>query len=162
SLYLNADAGNDRPTALAVTDKVILCGSEAAVKAAVDTNGNGTFASQEDVKAALATIQGDNVGFSVLRTRTYLEASLKAVEQTAPGTSANPQIESPLLDLVPARQAQSVRFESDALSVSTASPPWAIGYDPTNRTSTLTGHVPANSLAYGEVHDVGKALSALL
>src|SRR5262245_24255075 len=53
-LYVNADTGSGRPMALAVTDKVLLCGSEAGVKAAVDTNGNGTFASQEDVKAALA------------------------------------------------------------------------------------------------------------
>src|SRR5262249_50153645 len=119
-------------------------------------------ASQDDVKEALATIQGDNVGFSVVRTRASLEASLKAVQQASPGTADNTQIESALLDLVPAWQAQSVRFESDALSVSSANPPSALGVDLTNRASSLTSHVPANSVAYGEVHDVGKTLSALL
>jgi hypothetical protein len=161
-LYVNADSGSGHPMALAVTDKVILGGSEPDVKAAVDTNGNGTFASQEDVKAALATIKADIVGFAVVRTRASLDASLRMVEQASPGTLGNTQVDDTLLAMVPAWQAESARFESDALSVSSASPPWAIGYDPTNRTSTLTSHVPASSVAYGEVHDVGKALSAIL
>jgi hypothetical protein len=161
-LFVDAGTKSGQPVAIAVTDKVILCGSEAGVKAAVDTNGNGTFASQDDVRAALATIHGDNVGFSVVRTRASLEASLQAVEQTAPESSATTQIDEALLNLVPAWGAQSVRFESDALTVSSASPPSGLGLDQSNRASALTGHVPANSVAYAEFHDVGKALSALV
>ena len=161
-LFVDADAHGGRPVAIAVTDKVILCGSEEAVKAAVDTNGSGTFASQDDVKAALATIQGDNVGFSVVRTKASIEASLQMVERAAPGTLGKTQIDDTLVGMIPAWQAQTVRFENDALSFSSASPPWAIGYDASNRASALTSHVPANSVGYAEVRDAGKALSAVL
>jgi hypothetical protein len=160
-LYTNADAGG-RTFAIAVTDAVLLCGTEASVKAAVDTDGKGTFASADDVKAALATIDGDNVGFSVFRAKAYLDASLQAVEKASPGTLGGTQIDDTVLALIPAWQAQSVRFESDALSVSSASPQWALGTDASNRASTLVGHVPANTLAYAELHDVGKTLKAFI
>ncbi len=78
-LYVNADHPNGG-SAIAITDKVMLGGTEATVKAAVDTNGKSSFADNDDVKTALATIDRDNVGFSLIRTRAYLDGALAMVD----------------------------------------------------------------------------------
>jgi uncharacterized protein DUF3352 len=160
-LLTNADAGAGQ-FAIGVTDAVMLAGTEDAVKAAVDTGGKGTFASADDVSAALATIDGDNVAWSVIREKAYIEASLQGVEAASPGTLSKTQLDDTLLDIVPAWQSESVRFESDALSVSTANPEWSLGTETSNRVSSLASHVPANTIAYEEVHDVGATLKALI
>ena len=43
--------------AVAINDKVMLAGPTASVKAAIDSGGKGTFGQNDDVKAALATLE---------------------------------------------------------------------------------------------------------
>ncbi len=160
-LYVKAD-GSHAGAAIAITDKVMLAGTETAVKAAVDTNGNSAFAANDDVKAALATIDHDNVGLSLIRTKAYLDQTLAMVGSVAAGSLDGTKIDETLLAMIPAWQASTVRFESDALAFSSASPAWNIGYDATNRKSSLLGHVPAKTVAYAEAHDVGPVLNAIL
>jgi hypothetical protein len=160
-LFVNADAPGGG-FAVAITDKVMLAGTEKTVKAAVDTNGNGSFAANDDVKAALATIDQDNVGFSLLRTRAYVDGVLGMADSIAAQSLDKTQIDETLLGMIPAWQTTSVRFENDALTFASASPAWSIGFDTSNRASKLLGHVPAKTVAYGEAHDVGKTLSAVL
>src|SRR5919112_2159345 len=77
SSYNGADlfsSGSDEfRSAVAVTDTAFLLGSEAAVKAAVDSKGAGTLAQNEEMKAALATLDTDHVLFGVTRIRAQYE-----------------------------------------------------------------------------------------
>ncbi len=160
-LYVNADAPGGG-IAVAITDKVMLGGTQAAVKAAVDTNGNSSFGANDDVKAALASIDQDNVGFSLVRTKAAIDGVIAMVGSAAAGALDKTQIDETLLSMIPAWQSSTIRFENDALAFSHTSPPWSIGYDATNHKSGVLGHLPAKTVAYAEVHDVGPALSALL
>jgi hypothetical protein len=148
--------------AVAVNDKVMLGGSTASVKAAIDTGGKGTFAQNDDVKAALATLDSDYVLFGVTRTRLYADVMVKTFSTAQPGVLEKTQIDETLLAMVPAWQAVTARFENDAIVATTVGPSWAIGTDSANRTSQLVGHVPAKSLFYVDIHDVGPNLTALL
>lgn len=164
--YGNADFFDnaDRQTdlAVAITDKVLIVGVDAAVRAAVDSNGASTFGQDENVKAALATIDADYVGFTVTRSQAYLEGLAKLFGSVQPGTLENTQIDDTLLAMVPAWQASVMRFEKDAIVVNSVGPSFTIGYDATNRTSELVGHVPAKTLLYFDFHDVGQSLSAFI
>ena len=153
----------DRPEmfAVAVTDKLILAGSAANVKAAVDSNGNTAFAQDAEVKAALATVDKDYVMLSVVRTKAYLTEAVKAAASIQPGMLEGTQMDETLLAMLPAWQIQTARFESDALVASSTGGAYQIGYETTNRASGLVGHVPAKTIVYLDYHDVGPALKAL-
>ncbi|HEY7131553.1 MAG TPA: DUF3352 domain-containing protein [Candidatus Limnocylindrales bacterium] len=161
-LYRAADSATNGSAAIAVTDKVILAGLETTVKAAVDTNGKSGFAENEDVKAALASIEQENVGFSLIRTKAYVQGAVDMLGSLH-GQGLDPtKIGETVVGMLPAWQTSSLRFENDALAVASTSPAWNIGYETANRKSALLGHTPANTVLYGEVHDVGQGLDALL
>jgi hypothetical protein len=147
---------------IAISDKVMLAGDETAVKAAVDSNGNGPLSQDADMKAALATIDRDYVALTVMRTRAYFDQLLKSFPGSASSVLASSQIDDTVLGMVPAWQAAAVRFEDDALVTSSTNPSWKLGYDTSNRAGALLGHVPASTLLYYDTHDVGPALTALL
>ena len=67
-------------------------------------------------------------------------------------------VDDELVSLVPAWFGSVGRFESDALVASSAFPSVDIGYDGHNKKSTLLGWAPPDTIAYGEVHDVGAAI----
>jgi hypothetical protein len=154
--------GADAKAAIAITDKVMLVGSVAAVKAAVDGNGQGSLAQDADVKAAFGQVDRDYVMFGFMKIRAYADAILKMAATTQPGLLDTTQVDETVVSILPAWQASTARFENDAIVTSMAYPSWAIGYDATNRKSTLLDHVPAKSIFYAEAHDVGPALTALL
>jgi hypothetical protein len=158
-LFLPADSGT---WAVAVNDKVMLAGTATAVKAAVDTGGTATFEQNDDVKAALATLDKDYVMFGVTRTRVYAEAALKLFATNQPGVLEKTQVDETVLAMVPAWQATTARFENDAIVATTAGPSWAIGHETASEASDLVGRVPAKSLLYVDIHDVGPNLTALL
>ncbi|GAC1669737.1 MAG: hypothetical protein NVS9B8_12750 [Candidatus Limnocylindrales bacterium] len=166
AVYGGADlfsgASGGRPFAVAVTDKAMLAGTEATVKAAVDTNGRGTLDQNADVKAAFATVDRDYVFVSIIRTRAYAEGLVKMMAAARPGVLDGSQLDETLIALVPAWQLSTARFENDALVASSASPSWPIGSGTQNRPSTVLGHVPARTILYLDVHDAGPALAALL
>ena len=157
-----ADSGMQAGIAVAITDKVILGGSTAAVKAAIDSGGKGTFDQDPDVKAALATLDKDFVVFGVTRTRAYVDAAVKLFQKTQPGVLESSQLDETLVALVPAWQAMTARFESDAIVTTSVGPSVDFGYDGANRASEIVGHVPAKSFVYLDSHDAGPALTALL
>jgi Protein of unknown function (DUF3352) len=150
------------PFIIAVTDKAMLAGTEADVKAAVDGNGAGPLAQDADMKAALATVDHDYVAFSASRIRSLAESYTKLIAARDPGVLDRTQLDETILGMIPAWQAATVRFEDDSLVSDTAQPKWTIGYDVKNETSDLLGHVPANALAYVEGHDVGPVVTAVL
>jgi hypothetical protein len=148
--------------ALAITDKVIIAGSVDKVKAAVDGNGQGSLAQDADVKAALGQVDRDYVVFGFMKIRAYTDAILKTASTLDPALLDKTQIDETVVSILPTWQASTARFENDALVTSSTYPSLAIGYDATNRKSTLLDHVPAKSVFYAEAHDVGPALTALL
>ena len=164
--YNGADiwtASNPSATAaVALTDKVMLLGSASGVRAAVDSKGEGSLASDADFKAAFAQIDRDYVFLSVIRTRPYVDAVTTMVDKASPGVLAGTQLDETITAMIPAWQGSIARFENDALVSTSVYPSYAIGYDSTNHKSTLTGHVPATTFIYAETHDVGPALSAVL
>ncbi|HEX2754123.1 MAG TPA: DUF3352 domain-containing protein, partial [Candidatus Limnocylindrales bacterium] len=154
---INSDA-----VAVAINDKVMLAGTTTALNAAIDSGGKGTLDQNVDVKAAIATLDKDYVMFGVVRIRAYAEAALKLMSVNQPGVLDKTQIDETTLALIPTWQAQSARFENDAIVASTVSPPWAIGYDSTNGPSDVLGHVPAKTILYFDLHDVGPTLNAII
>lgn len=158
-LFIPADNGS---FAAAVNERVMLFGTSAAVKAALDTDGSSGFGDNDDVKAAIATVDKDYVLFTVTRLRAYADAALQAMATSQPGVLENTQLDDVVLGMIPAWQTQSVRFEADALVSASAGPSWNIGYDTSNRASQLLGHVPAKTIAFAEVHDAGPVISAIL
>ncbi len=148
--------------AIAVNDQVLLGGSTATVKAALDTGGKGTLAGTADLKAALATVDKDYVAFGVVRIRTYADAVLKLLAKVHPDVLDKTQIDETALALIPAWQAQTARFENDAIVASTVAPPWSIGFDGVNGPSDVLAHIPAKTFLYGEVHDAGPTVTAIL
>jgi Protein of unknown function (DUF3352) len=166
STYGDADlfvpaAGGDA-WAIGINDKVMVAGSTAAVKAAIDTSGKSAFNQNDDVKAALATVDKDFVMFSVVRTRAYADQALRLMAISQPGVLEKTQIDETALAMIPAWQVSTARFENDSIVGSTAGPAWAIGYDTTNRPSDVLGHVPAKTLLYADIHDAGPALGAII
>jgi hypothetical protein len=159
-LLVSTDAGG--LFAIGVTDKVILAGTTVSVKAAIDTQGKSTFSQNDDVKAALATLDKDYVIFSVTRTRAIADAVVKQLGKTQPGVLDKTQLDETVLGLLPAWQVSTGRFENDAVVMSAISPSWAIGHDATNRASDVLGHVPAKAIVYLDSHDIGPALTAVL
>ena len=160
-VFENADSA-DAHVIVAITDKVMLAGSDSVVKAAVDSNGNGALPQDGDVKAAFASIDRDYVALTVTRTRAYVDGLVKLMSVSNPQLLGSTQIDETLIGMVPTWQAATVRFEDDALVASSTSPSWNLGYETANRASALLGHVPASTLLYFDSHDVGPALTALL
>lgn len=148
--------------AIAVTDTAMIVGFSPAVKAAVDSKGAGTLAQNEDVKAALATVDKDYVGLAVVRTRAQLESMVTQMGSLAVPQLDATQIDETILAVAPAWSATTLRFENDALVATSAGPSWAIGYEAVNRASGLVGRVPAKTVLYFEYHDAGPAVKAVL
>ena len=144
---------------VAVTDKVLLGGTEPAVKAAIDTKGQGNLASDPEFKAAFGSVSRDYVAFSFMDYRSYVTS---LVNLTAPSAGVERTTIDTLLGLVPAWVATDFRFEDDALVGDGAYPSVDIGYTAKNRASSLAGHAPPSTIFYGEAHDVGAASKAFL
>ena len=132
------------------------------MKAAIDSKGATDFSQNEDVKAALATVDKDFVMLSVVRTRAYANAILQMIAVNQPGVLDKTQLDETALAIIPTWSVSTARFENDSVIATSAGPPWAIGYDTTNRPSDVLGHVPAKTLFYVDVHDVGPALNAVM
>ena len=145
--------------AAAVTDKVLLGGSETAVKTAIDTKGQGNLASNPQFKAAFSSVSHDYVAFGFVD---YRAAVTSVVDLAAPSAGLQRSLTDTFLGFIPAWLATDARFEDDALVAETAFPSVDIGFSAKNRASTLSSHVPASTLFYAESHDLGAALTAFL
>jgi hypothetical protein len=145
--------------AVAVTDKVLLGGAEASVKAAIDSKGQGSLAADPEFKAAFASVAHDYVAFTFMDYRAYITS---AVELAAPSAGLQRTTIDTLLGLMPAWLASDLRFEDDAIVGEGAYPSIDIGYSAKNRASAMAGHAPPSTLVYAESHDAGAAIKAFL
>jgi hypothetical protein len=146
--------------AVAINDEVMLAGSEDAVKAAIDSGGDGRLADDPEFKAAFDTVTRDYVIFSFLDYKSLLAASMELSENGA-STDAM-AIATQLTSLVPAWIGTSGRFENDAIAFETAQPSGGLNAGSGNAGSTLLGMAPPDTIAYAEAHDVGAVITDLV
>ena len=148
--------------AVAVNDEVLIAGVDDAVKAAVDSNGDGRLAEDPEFKAALNVATKDYVVFSFRDNRAQFQTYLDLIQQQGDADSEVTEIANEFLELVPAWTAMYGRLENDALAVDTAQPAIDLGVELKTGRSTLLAAAPASTIAYAEVHDVGAALASVV
>lgn len=145
---------------VAVTDKVILAGPDASVRAAIDSKGDGKLAEDAEFKSALGTVSSDYVLFAYTEYRASLQS---AIDTMGAGSGLQQTtVDDELLLLVPTWEAAYLRFENDSLVGQAAFPSIDFGFDAKNKRSTLINHAPASTLFYAESHDIGAALTAMI
>jgi hypothetical protein len=166
STYGDADllipAAGNGAFAIGVTDKVLIAGSTTAVKAAVDTGGKGTWTDNDDVEAALATVDKDYVMVGVTRVKELATAFENLLARQSPGTLDRTQVDETVIAMLPAWFANSGRFENDAFVTTSVGPAGNIGADTTNHADGIVGHIPASTLLVTSEHDVGPTLAAIV
>jgi hypothetical protein len=160
TIYGIGGGGADAGFSVIVTDKVMLLGTDTAVRAAFDSNGAGKLADNAEFKAAFGTVSRDYVSFSYTGVRGLLQS---IVSMAGAGSGLDKTtVDDELLSMVPAWEASTLRFENDALVGDAAYPRIDIGYDAKNKRSSLIGHAPPGTIFYAESHDIGPALNALI
>jgi hypothetical protein len=146
-------APNEPPGAYAVLGgKVAVIGDPTSVKAAVDTNGTGTFATTPEFKAALDATTGDHVGFMYIALRSLLDWSSALSGEAMPGIGSDA-----LMDLIPDWAAFALRVEGDALRMEALAPK-PDGDVPAARTSAVAEHVPSSAIALSVSNDYGQGI----
>jgi Protein of unknown function (DUF3352) len=155
----STSAGGTGSFVFAITDKVLLAGADATVRAAIDSKGGGKLADDAEFKAALATATKDYVAFAYTEYRAYLQSVLDA---TGGQSMKSTTVDDELLLLVPAWEGGYLRFEDDSLVGQASFPSVDVGFEAKNKRSSLINHVPASTLFFAESHDIGTALTALI
>ena len=143
---------------VAINDKVLLAGTDSAVRAAVDSKGEGKLADDATFKAAFGTVSRDYVGFNYTGYRALIQSTMSMFGAGSGLESMT--VDDEILKLIPPWQASSLRFEDDALVGDSAFPSIEIGYEAKNKKSTLIGRAPAGTILYAESHDLGPAVLA--
>ena len=132
---------------------VAVAGDVTSVKAAVDTNGSQSLASDPNFKTAEASAKGDYFGFAYINTKALAASALAASGSL--GTDM-PAIGTSVAGLVPDWTAYHLRAESDALVGVATNPHVDGGFGPTtNRVNKVVDHVPSTALVLVAGNDVG-------
>ncbi len=146
--------------AFAVLDgKVAVIGDVASVKAAVDTRGEGPFASQPDPKAALAATDSSHLGFAYVDVKTLMGWSQRLDQAVMP--SLAPALDNEVLGLIPDWAGLALRVEGDAVVLESVAPQTAIvAATGQNRTSPIASQVPATAIMAVVADDYGSGLKS--
>jgi Protein of unknown function (DUF3352) len=160
TLLTGPDSGFGTTFVVAVTDKVILGGTDADVRAAVDSKGENKLADDDEFKAAYGIVKRDYVAFGFVDYRSLIQS---AIASSGAGSGLDSTtVDDELLSMVPPWFASVARIEDDAIVTDGAFPSIDFGFDAKNKRSVLAGHTPANTIVYAESHDIGTALVTLL
>ena len=165
TLTVIAEPGAPKAAYAVLDGKVVVLGDLTSVKAAVDTNGSSGFAAEPGPKAALASADGDHLGFAYLALRPLMDWSTdltKAAGEGLDGTAGAIVSES-LSGIFPDWAAYWLRVESDALVMEATAPKPDKPFGPTeNRTSDVVDHIPASAVVVSVTHDLGATLQSIL
>jgi hypothetical protein len=165
TLTVVAEADGPKAAYALLGGEVAVIGDLASVKAAVDTNGDSTFASEPGPSEALASADGDHVGFLYLALRPLLDWSTDVSKAAAEdlGGAAGAAVADSMLGIVPDWSAYWLRVESDALVMEATTPKPATTFGPTeNRTSTVVDHIPSTAVVVSVTHDLGKTVNEVI
>jgi hypothetical protein len=141
-----------------------VAGDVVSVKAAVDTKGVSTFATEAGPKAAIGSMTRDHIGFVYVGLRSLLDWSneLTTSASGASGMAVTP-VSVAILKAVPDWGAYWLRLESDAVVLEAVAPKPETPIGPTdNRASAMVKHVPASAIVAGISNDYGKTLMQTL
>ena len=160
TLTVFAETGGVKAALAIVDGKVAVAGDIASVKAAVDTKGASTFASESGPKAAIDSATSDHVGFMYVGLRPLLDWSNDVSKSLpAPSGIGASSLGAAMLKAVPDWGAFWLRLEGDAVVLEAIAPKPETAIGPTeNRTSAIVEHIPASAMVASISNDYGKTL----
>jgi hypothetical protein len=137
---------------------VAVAGDLTSVKAAIDTNGSQSLASDPNFKAAADASDKDTIGFAYVDTKALMDSVADAAGAMG-GAAVGDFLTAPIPDWV----AMSLRVEPDALIGEATNPHVDRGFGATtNRVNQVVDHVPASAIALIAGNDVGATWEGLL
>jgi hypothetical protein len=149
--------------AYAFTDRDLVLGTVAAVKASLDTKTQGSLADNGNYQAAMGSLSGDSLARFYLDPRAlvgyYLNSYNSMMKSLGSGTLSMPALTVSAGD-APLWVAGSVRADSNQMVVNVVMPRAAAGQG--NHTSTLASALPGSTVAVAEVHSIGKLVTTAL
>jgi hypothetical protein len=157
-----ADAGamaDKVSAAYAVVGPVLAIGDVTSVKAAIDTGGKKGLDTDADFKAAAATVTGDRLAFAYVDVEAL--ASAASSLPTDVGGVAVPSVPAFLDDLYPAWLVTAVRADDGGFAIDTRRPHNAKLGPATSAESTLPSHLPADTVALVDIHDLGAGITRI-
>lgn len=146
---------------IGINGEAMLAGLDGAVRAAIDSKGDGKLADDAEFRAAFETVGSDYVSFGYMEVRGYVQSLLTLASGSGAGLDQT-TVDDEIVSMIPAWQSTVFRVEADALVGESTFPSIDFGFAASNRQSPLAGHAPAGTIAYAEAHDLGAALNALL
>ncbi len=148
--------GGDRAMSAAFAilgGNVAVVGDLASVKAAVDTDGTQSLASDPEFKAAVGSVSGDYIGFAYVDVQALVESMLDASDVIGADL---PVVTETVTELLPGWTAFQLRVESDAVRAVATNPHVNRGFGATtNRVNEVVDHVPSTAIALVAGNEVG-------
>jgi uncharacterized protein DUF3352 len=144
-----------RKAAVGIHASVMLAGDEASVKAAIDSNGSGSFASNERFRKSQAAVTGDALGYLFLDGNAY-GAWLSTMAQASPGVGL--ALDDATRRLIPQWFVVRLQARGDAIAVEAVAPSLPTRVHRENRVSKIAPHVPPSTIAIVDAHDYGQVV----
>jgi hypothetical protein len=157
-LNVSKTATNDLPGAYAFTDKVLIAGDEASVKAALDAPAKGSLAESKAYLAAMGSFSGDSVATFYVDTTTLMNQMMSSMTSGLFGVSGMGLSSTSY----PAWVAGSVRADSDHMTVEMRMAKTTSASGASNAGSVVANDLPASTVGVYEIHSIGKTLNAEL
>ena len=143
--------------AYAFTDRDLVLGTVAAVKASLDTKTQGSLADNANYQSAMGSLSGDSLARFYMDPRAVVQSYLDSFKSMM---SALGSFTISASD-APAWVVGSVRAESNEMIVNVVMPHKA-GTAQGNHTSDLASVLPAGTVMAAEVHSIGKLITTEL
>ncbi len=150
--------GEQRGAMALADDRVMLLGDEASVRAAIDSDGKSDFVNDDRFKEALASAEGDNLGYAYDDTQRYLDWATQLPELMSAGPMPLTELTR---DLIPAWALFRLQARGDALAAEVIAPHAAVTAADENRVGALAQHVPPSTFMLLDAHDYGASLLEL-
>ena len=143
-----------KKVAFGIDGKVMLVGDEASVRAAIDTRGAGSFASDARFRTATASVSGDSIGWFYLDSGRYFDW-LAGQARTTPGLGLGVTLDQAYRSHVPDWLLFRLQARSDGLAFETVAPATTAPVKQDNRLSAIAPHLPPSTILVAEGHEVG-------
>lgn len=140
--------------AFAIDGKVMLVGDEASVRAAIDTGGAGSFASDARFRTATASVAGDSIGWFYLDSGRYFDWLATQAAKT-PGLGLGVTLDEAYRSRIPDWMFFRLQARGDSLAFETVVPAAAAPIKQGNRLSAIAPHLPPSTILVAEGRDVG-------
>lgn len=142
----------------AIVGPVLALGDVGSVKAAIDTNGKTGLATNEQFKAASATLSGDRLAFAYVDNQAIREATKDLVGAMA---SDAPALPSTFDAWMAPWSAAAVRAKDSAFVIEARAPHVDAAGPAKHSESKLPSLLPPSTVALAEGHDVGEQVERI-